>query len=36
MNRFARAERILGGDVPYQKVVATRFAELWKSAEPTR
>jgi ABC-type nitrate/sulfonate/bicarbonate transport system substrate-binding protein len=30
MNRFARDIRILRGEVPYEKVVATRFAALWK------
>jgi ABC-type nitrate/sulfonate/bicarbonate transport system substrate-binding protein len=31
MNEFARAVGILQGRIPYEKVVATRFAELWKS-----
>src|SRR6266576_1658517 len=30
MNRFARGLGILRGEVPYDKVVATRFAELWQ------
>jgi NitT/TauT family transport system substrate-binding protein len=30
MNRFARDIGILKGQVPYEKVVATQFAELWK------
>jgi len=31
MNEFAREAGILQGRIPYEKVVATRFAELWKS-----
>jgi NitT/TauT family transport system substrate-binding protein len=31
MNQFARDLGILRGEVPYDKVVATRFAELWSS-----
>ena len=31
MNQFARDIGILSRDVPYEKVVATRFRELWKS-----
>jgi len=30
MNRFARDIRILQGDVPYDRVVATRYAALWQ------
>jgi NitT/TauT family transport system substrate-binding protein len=30
MNQFARGLGILRGEVPYNKVVATRFAELWQ------
>jgi ABC-type nitrate/sulfonate/bicarbonate transport system substrate-binding protein len=30
MNAFARAENILKGDPPYERVVATQFAPLWK------
>jgi ABC-type nitrate/sulfonate/bicarbonate transport system substrate-binding protein len=30
MNEFAREVGILQGRIPYEKVVATRFAELWK------
>jgi len=30
MNRFARDIGILQGEVPYEKVVASQFAELWK------
>ena len=30
MNQFARDIGILTRDVPYEKVVATRFRELWK------
>jgi hypothetical protein len=29
MNAFAREMGILSGDVPYEQVVATRFAGLW-------
>ena len=29
MNRFARDIGILHGDIPYDRVVATRFAPLW-------
>jgi ABC-type nitrate/sulfonate/bicarbonate transport system substrate-binding protein len=29
MNQFARDIGILRGEIPYEKVVATRFAELW-------
>jgi ABC-type nitrate/sulfonate/bicarbonate transport system substrate-binding protein len=29
MNRFAREEGILAGDVPYERVVATAFADCW-------
>jgi len=29
MNAFARSMGILSGDVPYERVVATRLAELW-------
>jgi NitT/TauT family transport system substrate-binding protein len=29
MNAFARSMGILSDDVPYERVVATRFAELW-------
>jgi ABC-type nitrate/sulfonate/bicarbonate transport system substrate-binding protein len=32
MNRFAEAEAILTDDVPYEQVVATGFASLWKRA----
>lgn len=32
MNRFAREEGILRGDVPYEGVVATQFAELWEGS----
>ncbi len=31
MNRFARDIGILKGDVPYEKVVATQFKDLWKA-----
>src|SRR5215468_9354934 len=31
MNQFARDIGILQGDVPYEKVVATRFAGLWRA-----
>ena len=31
MNQFARELGLLSADVPYEKVVATRFRELWKS-----
>jgi len=31
MNQFARDIGILQGEIPYEKVVATRFAELWHS-----
>jgi NitT/TauT family transport system substrate-binding protein len=30
MNQFARDVGILQGEIPYEKVVATRFAELWE------
>ena len=30
MNQFARDLGILHADVPYDKVVATRFANLWR------
>ncbi len=30
MNAFARSMGILSGDVPYERVVATQFAELWR------
>ena len=30
MNQFARDVGILTGDIPYEKVVATRFADLWR------
>ncbi len=30
MNRFARDVGILDGDVPYERVVATRFRDLWR------
>ncbi len=30
MNRFARAEGVLQGDVPYEQVVATEFRDLWR------
>ena len=30
MNAFARSMGILSGDVPYERVVATQFAHLWK------
>ncbi len=33
MNRFARDIGILTGDVPYEHVVATQFAELWDAVE---
>ena len=29
MNRFARDIGILQGEIPYEKVVATQFVELW-------
>jgi hypothetical protein len=32
MNAFARSIGILGDEVAYQRVVATRFAELWHYA----
>jgi hypothetical protein len=32
MNDFARSIGILADDVAYQRVVATRFAELWHHA----
>ena len=31
MNQFARDIGILQGEIPYEKVVATRFADLWQS-----
>jgi NitT/TauT family transport system substrate-binding protein len=31
MNRFARDIGILQGEIPYKKVVATQFAELWRT-----
>jgi NitT/TauT family transport system substrate-binding protein len=31
MNAFARSMGILSGDVPYERIVATRLAELWRS-----
>src|SRR5437667_1230492 len=31
MNQFARDIGILQGDAPYEKIVATRFADLWKA-----
>jgi NitT/TauT family transport system substrate-binding protein len=31
MNRFARDIGILQGEIPYEKVVATQFAELWRT-----
>jgi NitT/TauT family transport system substrate-binding protein len=34
MNRFSRDVGILGADAPYESVVATQFAPLWK--DPTR
>src|SRR5271169_2267862 len=30
MNQFARDIGILAGDIPYEQVVATRFADLWR------
>ena len=30
MNRFARDAGVLKGDVPYEQVVAARFADLWR------
>jgi NitT/TauT family transport system substrate-binding protein len=32
MNRFARDIGILAGDVPYEQVVASQFAALWRAA----
>jgi hypothetical protein len=31
MNQFARDIGILEGQIPYEKVVATRFSALWKA-----
>jgi NitT/TauT family transport system substrate-binding protein len=31
MTAFLRRERVLDGDVPYESIVATQFAPLWKS-----
>jgi ABC-type nitrate/sulfonate/bicarbonate transport system substrate-binding protein len=31
MNQFARGLGILTGEVPYEKVVATQFRDLWKA-----
>jgi hypothetical protein len=31
MNAFARSMGILSGLAPYERVVATQFAELWRS-----
>jgi hypothetical protein len=31
MNQFARELGLLTGDVPYEKVVATQFRQLWKA-----
>jgi hypothetical protein len=31
MNGFARAQGILKGDAPYEKVVATEFEDLWRA-----
>jgi ABC-type nitrate/sulfonate/bicarbonate transport system substrate-binding protein len=31
MNQFARDIGILQGEIPYEKVVATQFAELWRT-----
>jgi hypothetical protein len=31
MTQFARDIGILRGEVPYEKVVATRFAHLWNA-----
>jgi hypothetical protein len=31
MNQFSRDIGILGGDVPYENVVATQFCDLWKT-----
>ena len=30
MNQFARDVGILQGDPPYEQVVATQFADLWR------
>ena len=30
MNQFARDIGILNGEIPYDKIVAAQFAELWK------
>jgi hypothetical protein len=32
MNRFARDIGILKGQIPYDKVVATQFTELWRTS----
>jgi hypothetical protein len=31
MNKFSRDAGILKGDVPYEGIVATQFAQYWKS-----
>jgi hypothetical protein len=31
MNQFARELGLLTGNVPYEKVVATQFRQLWKA-----
>ncbi len=31
MNQFARDIGILRREIPYEKVVATQFAELWRT-----
>jgi NitT/TauT family transport system substrate-binding protein len=34
MNQFARDIGILHGEIPYEKVVATRFSALWRPEPP--
>jgi len=29
MNRFTRDLGLIAGDIPYEKIVATQFEELW-------
>ena len=36
MNQFARDIDILRGDIPYDQVVATRFAPLWHAKPGAR
>jgi hypothetical protein len=30
MTAFLRSQSVLGADVPYEQIVATQFAPLWK------